>query len=93
MKANVQGIEIISSDFHINLKNTIIKFIKNSISAYSEFYDISQSIHSQCHEALGGKWDIIVGERNKYRTFFNTGVDYLALNAGRYKIIVKYYGK
>lgn len=89
---NNKGIEIITSDFDINLKNTIIKFIKNSISEYSESVDISKSIHSQCKEALGGKWDITVGERNKYSTTFDSE-DVLGLNAGPYKIIVKYYGE
>ena len=89
---NNKGIEIIACNFDINLKNTIIKFIKNSISEYSEIIDISKSIYSQCTNDLGGKWDVTVGERNKFMTTYNSEA-YLGLNAGPYKIIVKYYGK
>ena len=89
---NNNDIEILACEFDIKLKNTIIKFIENSILKYPESIDISNNIHQQCMEKLGGKWDVAVGERNKYFSTHNSK-SALAVNAGPYKILIKYFGK
>ena len=89
---NKNGIEILACEFDIKIKNIIIKFIENSIIKYSEYIDISKSIHEQLMEKLGGKWDVTVGDRNKYISTHNS-ISALGVNAGPYKILVKYFGQ
>ena len=87
--AQNKGLQVLTSDFTLEAKKTLIRFIENSVSQYSEFTDIIHSIYDQCINAYGGKWTISIGEINKINS--HTNADHvMAVTIGPYKIIITY---
>ena len=84
-----KGLQVLTSTFSLEVRNTLIGFIEKSVSQYSEYTDIVQSINNQCRKAYGGKWTISIGEINRINSASNTD-HAMAVTIGPYKIIITY---
>ena len=82
-----RDLHVLSSNLGPQAQRTVIQFIKNSVSKYSNYSDISYDINNQCIEQFGGTWTTIVGEINKLNSTTNCEHAFSA-SIGPYKIII-----
>ena len=80
----------IYSDFDSKDEKIIENFIYNSISKYSEYKKIAESIYQNVENWKEGIWTINAGEKDKYNNHTNCSycISYCIAN---YKIILSYY--
>ena len=76
-----------SSNVDKNESEIIKSFIFKAVSSYDTYIDIAQSIQDDCSNKFGGKWNVSVGEIDKFNVCgaFNK---LIAFKIGQYKICI-----
>ena len=82
-------IVVSGGDLEINEVNKIKSFILEAISKYDNYVDIAQNIRDCFNKHFEGRWEVVVGERDKFNISgrYNSN-QYLVVNIGQYKIAI-----
>ena len=76
-------------DFNKKEFGLIKSFIFEAISKYENYFDISNDIEDNINKTFEGRWEVVVGEKDKFNVKGHYESDkYLGVNIGQYKIAI-----
>ena len=87
-KNNNYNFELISEyNMQYDEKQNLKSYIEESIRQYSDYKEISKSIHNYCQKIKVGNWSVITGDRDKFKAISSANQGMVG-NIGPYRISI-----